>query len=67
MANPSPESAETAFSAGPAGRTVAVARCTRESLAAIELNSAIELLNNRPGATASEAAIEQTRLSYVSV
>lgn len=38
-----------------------------ESLAAIELNSAIELLNDRPGATASEAAIEQMQRSYVSV
>lgn len=38
-----------------------------ESLAAIELSSAIELLNDRPGATASEAAIEQMQRSYVSV
>lgn len=37
-----------------------------ENLAAIELNSAIEILNDRLGDTASDAAIEQMQRDYFS-
>ncbi|MBJ7438913.1 MAG: hypothetical protein JHD35_07810 [Sphingopyxis sp.] len=37
-----------------------------ESLAAIELNSAIEILNERVGDTASDASVDQLQRDYCS-
>jgi len=68
LADPSPESAELC---GVRDRLVAqlplqILDALGESLAAIELNSAIEIPNDRIGNTSSDAAIEQMQRNYFS-
>lgn len=68
MADPSPESAELC---AVRDRLVAqlqlqILDALGDSLAAIEFNSAIEILNDRLGDNASDAAIEQMQRNYFS-
>ncbi len=66
MADPSPKSAELLAVRDRLAAQLKLRDALGESLAAIELNSAIEILNDRFGDNASEAAIEQMQRNYFS-